>query len=78
MRPFAGTEERAHAALGTLVLIFGLLQVLAGMFRPDKVRPYFKRGTSQSLRVPSFASTLTFWMFFWQLRRLLQSFGPAV
>jgi hypothetical protein len=38
MRPFLGSQEKAHAALGTLVLVFGILQVLAAIFRPDKVR----------------------------------------
>jgi hypothetical protein len=39
MRPFLGREEKAHAALGTLVLGFGMLQVLAGVLRPDQVSP---------------------------------------
>lgn len=37
MQPFAGTQEKAHAVLGSLVLIFGLLQVIAGIMRPAPV-----------------------------------------
>jgi hypothetical protein len=39
MRPFLGSEEKAHAVLGTLVLVCGLLQVIAGVLRPKPVRP---------------------------------------
>ena len=38
MRPFLGSEETGHAVLGTVVLICGLSQVVAGVLRPKPVR----------------------------------------
>lgn len=38
MKPFIGSEEIAHAVLGSLALAFGFLQILALLGRPAPVR----------------------------------------